>query len=131
MRVAFDNSPPSGTPGVLLGFLEGDFAARGPAASRRRSGAPRSSTASAGFFGDRARSPREYVEKSWAEEEWTRGCYGCAMTTGAWTSFGEALRAPIGPIHWAGAEYADDVERLHGRRAALGRGRRPRRRSRS
>ena len=21
-------------------------------------------------------------------------------------SFGEALRAPVGPIHWAGAEYA-------------------------
>jgi monoamine oxidase len=23
-----------------------------------------------------------------------------------WTSYGEALRAPIGPIHWAGAECA-------------------------
>jgi monoamine oxidase len=47
-----------------------------------------------------------YIEKSWAEEEWTRGCYGCSMTTGGWTSFGPALRAPIGPIHWAGAETA-------------------------
>jgi monoamine oxidase len=28
------------------------------------------------------------------------------MTTGAWTSFGEALTRPIGPNHWAGAEYA-------------------------
>ncbi len=28
------------------------------------------------------------------------------MTTGAWTAFGPALRKPIGPIHWAGAETA-------------------------
>jgi monoamine oxidase len=28
------------------------------------------------------------------------------MTPGAWTSFGEALRAPVGSIHWAGAEVA-------------------------
>ena len=47
-----------------------------------------------------------YVERVWADEEWTRGCYGCAMPTGAWTEFGSALRAPIGPLHWAGAETA-------------------------
>ena len=28
------------------------------------------------------------------------------MPTGAWTEFGPALRAPIGPLHWAGAETA-------------------------
>jgi monoamine oxidase len=105
VRVAFDNSPPSGTPGVLLGFLEGDFARR---AGRLSAGERRAQIVDCfgRLFGERARHPIEYVEKSWAEEEWTRGCYGCAMTTGAWTSFGEALRAPIGPVHWAGAEYA-------------------------
>ncbi|MEO6496021.1 MAG: FAD-dependent oxidoreductase [Solirubrobacteraceae bacterium] len=105
VRVAFDNSPPSGTPGVLLGFLEGDFARQ----AGRLTPEDRKAQIIDSFgrlFGDRARHPIDYVEKSWAEEEWTRGCYGCAMTTGAWTSFGEALRAPIGPIHWAGAEYA-------------------------
>ena len=40
----------------------------------------------------------------WAEEEWTRGCYGCYFPTGGWTSYGPALRAPLGPLHWAGAE---------------------------
>jgi len=58
------------------------------------------------FFGPRAERPRRYVERLWAEEEFTRGCYGCAMPPGAWTSYGEALRAPIGPIHWASAETA-------------------------
>ncbi|MEJ7785221.1 MAG: flavin monoamine oxidase family protein [Solirubrobacteraceae bacterium] len=105
VRVAFDNSPPSGTPGVLLGFLEGDFARRAGRLTREDRRAQIIDSFGR-LFGDRARHPIEYVEKSWAEEEWTRGCYGCAMTTGAWTSFGEALRAPIGPIHWAGAEYA-------------------------
>ncbi len=28
------------------------------------------------------------------------------MPPGAWTDTGSALRAPIGPIHWAGAETA-------------------------
>ena len=28
------------------------------------------------------------------------------MTTGGWTEFGRALRAPIGTLHWAGAETA-------------------------
>ena len=105
VRVAFDNSPPSGTPGVLLGFLEGDFARQAGRLTREDRKAQIIDSFGR-LFGDRARHPIDYVEKSWAEEEWTRGCYGCAMTTGAWTSFGEALRAPIGPIHWAGAEYA-------------------------
>jgi monoamine oxidase len=58
------------------------------------------------LFGPRAATPDAYVERLWAEEEWTRGCYGCHMPTGAWTNYGPALHQPIGPLHWAGAEYA-------------------------
>ena len=53
------------------------------------------------LFGPRARAPDAYVERLWAEEEWTRGCYGCHMPTGAWTATAPPLRAPIGPLHWA------------------------------
>lgn len=104
-RVTFDNSPADGTPGVLLGFLEGRFArqwAQRPAAERRE-------TILAGharLFGERAARPVEFVERVWAEEEWTRGCYGCLMTTGGWTEYGRALREPVGRLHWAGAETA-------------------------
>ena len=28
------------------------------------------------------------------------------MPPGGWTGFGQALRTPIGPLHWAGAETA-------------------------
>ncbi len=104
-RVVFDNSPPDGTPGVLLGFLEGRLARQWGA----RDAAERREAILAGharFFGKQAAHPERFIERVWAEEEWTRGCYGCLMTTGGWTEYGRALREPIGPIHWAGAETA-------------------------
>ena len=104
-RVVFDNSPPDGTPGVLLGFLEGRLArqwgARPPTERRDAILAGH-----ARLFGERAARPERFIERVWAEEEWTRGCYGCLMTTGGWTEYGRALRAPISRLHWAGAETA-------------------------
>jgi monoamine oxidase len=104
-RVVFDNSPPDGSPGVLLGFLEGRLARQWGArpASERRDAVLAGHVR---LFGERAARPERFVERVWADEEWTRGCYGCLMTTGGWTEYGRALRAPIGPLHWAGAETA-------------------------
>jgi monoamine oxidase len=105
VKLTFDNSPPDGSPGVLLGFLEGRRArelGRLPADQRRAAVVD----CFGRLFGPRARTPDAYVERLWADEQWTRGCYGCHLPTGAWTSFGPALRAPCGPLHWAGAEYA-------------------------
>ena len=45
---------------------------------------------------------------------------------GVLLGFGKAMRAPIGPIHWAGTETATRVERLHGRRDPVRRARRRR-----
>lgn len=105
VRVMYDNSPPDGSPGVLLGFLEGRHARElGRLGPEERRAAVIGCFAR--LFGPRAASPDDYVERLWAEEEWTRGCYGCHMPTGAWTSYGPALHPPIGPLHWAGAEYA-------------------------
>jgi monoamine oxidase len=105
VRLTFDNSPPDGSPGVLLGFLEGRQARE---LGRLRLEERRAAVIDcfARLFGPRASSPAAYVERLWAEEEWSRGCYGCHMPTGAWTNYGPALREPIGPLHWAGAEYA-------------------------
>jgi monoamine oxidase len=104
-RVVFDNSPPDGSPGVLLGFLEGRLARQWGA----RDAAERRQAILAGharLFGPRAARPERFIERVWSEEEWTRGCYGCLMTTGGWTEYGRALRRPIGRIHWAGSETA-------------------------
>ena len=124
VSVVFDNSPPDGSPGVLLAFLEG-------AAARRASDLPQEERRAlvidclTRLFGDRAGSPEAYVDKAWASDEWSRGCYGGFMPTGAWFSHGSALRAPVGRVHWAGAEtssrwagYMEGAVRS-GRRAAL------------
>ena len=105
VKVTYDNSPPDGSPGVLLGFLEGRHArqlGRVPQDERRTAALD----CFGRLFGARARKPSGYVEHLWADDEWSRGCYGCHMPTGAWTNYGPALREPIGPLHWAGAEHA-------------------------
>ena len=105
VKVTFDTSPPSGAPGVLMGFLEGNQARRWA----RRSPAERREAVIGCFvryFGHAAARPDQYVERDWMAEEFTRGCYGAHFAPGVWTSFGEAWRAPIGRVHWAGSECA-------------------------
>jgi monoamine oxidase len=123
VSVVFDNTPPGGTPGVLLAFFEGG-AARQVAdltSDERRAIVGRSLSR---LFGPEAASPSAYFDKSWPADRYSRGCYGGFMPPGAWTSHGPALRTPVGPIHWAGAETADrwagymDGALTSGRRAA-------------
>jgi monoamine oxidase len=106
VSVIFDNSQPDLSCGVLLGFLEGTNARRvGKLAHTERKGLILSVFSK--FFGLRAAEPDEYVERGWAAEEWSRGCYGGRFGTGVWTGYGEALREPVGRIHWAGTETAE------------------------
>jgi len=102
-RLVFDNSPPDGSPGVLVAFLEGDEARRlGRDSAQARRAAVLGSLAR--YFGARAASPRDYLELDWQQERWTGGCYGTLFGPNVWTRYGRALTAPAGPIHWAGAE---------------------------
>jgi monoamine oxidase len=105
VKVTFDNSPPSGKPGVLMGFIEGKEAREW---ARRSEAARRDAVLGsfARYFGAAAASPGQYAERDWMAQEYTRGCYGAHFTPGVWTSYGEAWRAPVGRIHWAGAECA-------------------------
>ena len=59
------------------------------------------------YYGAKARKPVAYVEKSWADDPWTRGCYAGYFGPGGWSDFGRALREPVGRIHWAGTETAE------------------------
>jgi monoamine oxidase len=103
VSLTVDNSPVDGSPGILVGFIEGDHArqlGRLEPIDRRRivlESLGRS-------LGPRAASPRDYVELDWSEEQWTRGCYGAHFPPGVWTQYGSALRQPVGLIHWAGTE---------------------------
>lgn len=104
-HVTFDSSPPEGRPGVMLGFVEADgareLAAFDEPERRRR--------VLAGFaraFGPKALAPRAYVDRFWANETWSRGCYGAFCPPGLWTRHGAAMREPAGVIHFAGTETA-------------------------
>jgi monoamine oxidase len=104
-QVIFDNTPPSGSPGVLLGFLEGREArelGRVTEAERREAVGGEL----ARVFGPKAGKPSGYAEKDWSAEPYSRGCYAGVLGPGAWTSYGPWLREPIGRIHWAGTETA-------------------------
>ena len=103
--LTFDNSPPDGKPGVLLGFVGGADAepyARLDVAGRRDSVL----ACFARLFGDDAREPLDYVEQDWGAEEWSGGGPTFVLAPGAWSAAGPGLREPVGPIHWAGTETA-------------------------
>ncbi len=105
VNAIFDNTPHGGSPGVLLGFLDG----RAARLWGQRSVDERRAEVShvfARLFGKRGAKPADYVERAWAEEPWSRGCYSGAFGPSGWTDFGPFLRAPIGRIHWAGTETA-------------------------
>jgi monoamine oxidase len=101
----FDNSPPSGSPGVLYGLLEGDAARKwGDRPGEERKAAVLEAFAT--FLGPEARTPTDYLEHDWAASPWIRGGAAMALAPGTWTEYGQALRTPVDRIHWAGTETA-------------------------
>lgn len=123
-RVVFDNSPPDGTPGVLLAFLGGSTwrrYGRLPRDERRRAVL----AGFAGLFGDEALRPVEYTERDWTRERWTGGGpTAIHAADGSFSTLGPAVRRRFGRVHWAGTEtstywsgYMDGAVRA-GERAA-------------
>jgi monoamine oxidase len=101
--VTFDTSPPNA--GVITGFFEGRHAVEmGLKSQEERRKTVVEFLALA--MGDRARELVAYADLDWSQEPWTRGCYGAHFPPGAWTTYGQALREPVGLIHWAGTETA-------------------------
>lgn len=103
VRVTFDNSPAGDGPGVLLAFVEGANARElfGAGPAERRAIVLDDLVR---YFGPRAADPVDFHDLNWADEEYSRGCYGAHLAPGVWSGYGSALRAPCGPIHWAGTE---------------------------
>jgi monoamine oxidase len=101
----FDNTPPDGKPGVLMGFHGGHAWRlwRGRSAHDRRQAVLQDF---AQAFGPQALNPRDYVEQDWTRERWTRGAPVSVLGTGTLTDFGPALTEPFGLVHWAGTETA-------------------------
>ncbi len=123
VRVAFDNCPADGSPGVLLAFVGGSTWRQyglTTLASRRRAVLE----GFAEMFGEQALNPIEYVEHDWTKERWTGGGPVAIMGTDTLTTWGQELRRPHMRTHWAGTEtssywtgYMDGAVRA-GKRAA-------------
>jgi monoamine oxidase len=103
IRITYDNSPPDGRPGVLVGFMEGNdsraFYGSPPAARRQAALA-----SFARYFGSQALSPSGYVDMMWAAEPFTRGAYGSFNPPGVLTSLQAPLDAGLGLLRFAGAD---------------------------
>jgi monoamine oxidase len=105
IKITFDNTPPDGGPGVLLGFIEatdGRHYLRKTDEERKRDVL----ASFARYFGERALQPRSYVDKSWTEERWSRGCYTGFTAPGVLLDYGSTIREPFGRVGFAGTETA-------------------------
>ena len=103
VRVAFDNSPPDASVGVLLAFVGGSTWATYGTKTR----AARKKAVLEGFaelFGDEALHPIQYVEHDWTREQWTKGSPVAVQVPGAITAYGDTIREPFRRVHWAGTE---------------------------
>ena len=103
IRITYDNSPPDGSPGVLVGFMEGDdsraFYGISPAARRQAA-----LECFARYFGSEALKPTGYIDMAWAEEPFTRGAYGSFNPPGVLTALQDPLSDPIGALHYASSD---------------------------
>jgi monoamine oxidase len=102
---AFDNTLPSGHPGIYLGFIGGEPARSWtvrPVDERRA--AVLSNFAS--VVGDGALNPTDYFEMDWPSEQWSRGGPVAYAPPGVLLDYRNTIREPVGPIHWAGTETA-------------------------
>ncbi|MBJ7330762.1 MAG: FAD-dependent oxidoreductase [Solirubrobacteraceae bacterium] len=105
VQVTFDISPGSGTPGVIMGFIDSQ-AARDwnemPLPERRAAVLDQF----ARWFGEEARTPRQYLDVNWDAQEWHRGCPVAVPQPGTITGYKDALRRPEGALHFACTETA-------------------------
>jgi monoamine oxidase len=110
-QVTVDQTPAAGRPGVLSSYAFGPEAVRlarlDPTARRELWLAELTDR-----FGSRAGRPAGFLETDWSAEPWSLGGMIGHFAPGVLTGYGRALRAPVGRIHWAGAERATDMHGL-------------------
>src|SRR4051794_30538982 len=123
-QVTFDNTPPEGSPGALMAFVEASTARKLDAVSKDEL---KSKVVDnfAQYYGDEAKNVTGFIEKRWDNDVWHRGCPVCVPGPGVLLDFGSAIRKPVGRIHWAGTEtstywngYMDGAVRSGERAAA-------------
>jgi len=100
---SFDNSPPSGSPGVIFTLVENVHARRFSTLSAEQRKAE-VVDALALVLGEEARHPTGYVEHDWTTEPWIRGGAASFFPPGVLTEYRYLFGDPIGRLHFAGTE---------------------------
>jgi monoamine oxidase len=95
---AFDISPDDESWGEIVGFLLPDSLGR---FAPEREAYCRAFLREA--YGEGAQNPAEFTIFDWHEQPWIGGCVS-SPGPGLLTEVSEALREPVGRIHWAGTE---------------------------
>jgi monoamine oxidase len=104
VQMVVDASGASGQ-GTLMAFITGrDALALGPLPPEERKEAVL--RALVAMLGPDAGKPTTYRDFNWHDEPWSRGGPVGLMGPETHTVVGDALREPVGRIHWAGTETA-------------------------
>jgi monoamine oxidase len=103
VQATFDNTPPEGAPGALMGFVEATTSRKLNAVSKDEL-KKQVLENYALYYGDEAKNAIGFIEKRWDNDVWHRGCPVCVPGPGVLLDYGTAIREPIGRIHWAGTE---------------------------
>jgi monoamine oxidase len=118
--MAYDNSPPDASVGVLAAFV-----APGMLPNDQRAAERIVSSTYAKAFGAEALKPKQFHDHDWGRvDPWTLQCIH-PLPPGFWTTWGKALHPAVGRIVWSGTETADlwagsmDGAVRSGHRAAL------------
>ena len=109
--ISIDQSPRSGSPGVITSFAIGPKALRLaglPAQERREVWL----TELSARLGPKARKPSAYLETDWSAEPWSLGGMIGHLPPGVLTSYGPSIREPVGNVHWAASEWATTMHGL-------------------
>ncbi|WP_233608568.1 flavin monoamine oxidase family protein [Nocardia stercoris] len=113
-RYVTDASPADGSVGVLLAFV--GTASDGPGLTwpetilddeRRRHRELLRDLVT--LFGPQAAEPLRIVEQNWTAEPWISGCVS-TRAPGVLTRYTDAALTPVGRVHWAGTEAAEEFE---------------------
>jgi len=107
VHVGIDSTPDHERWAVLAGFVEDRGAGREfldmTEGDRRKSIVEFLVPA----YGEEVRDFVSYHEHDWGQDDLARGCV-TVLGTSAWTTYGPALREPVGRIHWAGTETSTE-----------------------
>ncbi len=105
VSVTYDQCNEDGSSPCLMAFVGGKFARTWhtiPSDERKKIVTEKLTR----YYGAEALKPVAYQEQDWCNEVFSGGAPIALFPTGTLSVLGEALRKPVGRIHWAGTETA-------------------------